>query len=487
MAELQDSTELLEVTTQHATRDIAETILKKRPKILGLGVYIWNARQSYDLVSLLKRLDPSLTIVLGGPEVSYESETQSICQLADHTIKGEADFLFRDFCRAYFSGTPNKEKFICGPLPDIKKIASPYRHYSAEDIKNRVIYVEASRGCPYKCEFCLSSLDKEVRSFDLEIFLNDMEFLIEKGVRQFKFVDRTFNLNFTTSGRILKFFLSRMQFGLFLHFEMVPDRLPAELQELIKQFPPGSLQFEIGVQTFTPEVAKRVSRQQNIPKTVENFQFLTNQTNVHIHSDLIVGLPGETLEGFQASFDALYALKPHEIQVGILKRLKGTPITRHDKEWQMIYQEDPPYTIVQTSTMPYEMLQRLTRFAKFWDLYANSGNFKKTMGIFKTLSEERTTPSIFAEILDFVAFLDTRHAQRHSIALLSLVESVWLYLTVEKRCNKNEVRNCLILDYAGPGKRDTPHFLRDETLPEMKKVFAPKNRTTPKRQEMHLS
>lgn len=486
MEELQERTEILELTTQHATRDIAETILKKNPQILGLGVYIWNTRQSYDLVSLLKRLRPDLKIVLGGPEVSFESENQAICQLADHTIKGESDFLFRDFCREVLSGaTPRK--FISGSLPDIKQIRSPYPFYSAEDIRHRVIYVEASRGCPYKCEFCLSSLDKEVRAFNLDLFVSDMEDLIQKGVRQFKFVDRTFNLNFSTSRRILEFFLSRMHLGLFLHFEMVPDRLPVELRELIAKFPPGSLQFEIGVQTFTPEVAKRVSRQQNIPKTEENFAFLTENTQVHIHSDLIAGLPGETLESFQASFDALCKLKPHEIQVGILKRLKGTPIIRHDQEWAMVYQEAPPFSILQTSTMPYETLQSISKFAKFWDLYSNSGNFRRTMPIFWALADQRETPSLFAEFWDFVVFLDQRHPQRHSIALLSLVESVWIYLTQSKGRDLQEVREALIADYAGPGKRDIPAFLRDGNERPKRLLRSPSKKHTPHRQQLHLA
>lgn len=481
MEELQERTEILELTTQHNTRDIAELLLAKSPEILGLGVYIWNTRQTYDLVSLLKRIRPSLKIVLGGPEVSYESESQALCQIADHTIKGESDFLFRDFCRNHFLGKPI-QKFVSGPLPEIQKIRSPYAFYTDEDIEHRVVYVEASRGCPYKCEFCLSSLDKEVRTFDLDAFLVDMETLIERGNRQFKFVDRTFNLNFTTSRKILEFFLKRIDKGLFLHFEMVPDRLPIELQDLIRQFPEGSLQFEIGVQTFTPDVAKRVSRQHNVAKTRENFHFLTEKTSVHIHSDLIVGLPGETLETFRMSFDALHALKPHEIQVGILKRLKGTPIIRHDKEWKMVYQEDPPFTVLSTATMPYDEVQRLTRFAKFWDLYSNSGNFRETMVLIEGLS-----PSLFDAFFEFVKYLEKRHPQRHSIALLSLVESVWIYLTEEKGLKREKVRAALIRDYAGPGKRSVPAFLEEVgDLPTERVLPQKKNGATPKRQGLHL-
>ena len=295
LKELQPLAGILEFTASQNPRDIAEAILATDPKIVGFGVYIWNTSQTYAVISVLKRIKPEILIVIGGPEVSYESTTQPICQLADFTFQGESDFLFYEFCKNYFE---NKKlptsKYISGPLPDILQIASPYSFYTDEDVRHRVLYVEASRGCPYKCEYCLSSLDKSVRNFDLDRFLGDMDSLIQRGARQFKFVDRTFNLSISTSSKILRFFLDRMSVGLFLHFEMVPDRLPSELRELIKLFPPGSLQFEVGIQTWNPEVAKNVSRRQDYSKIRENFEFLNNQTTVHLHTDLIAGLPGET-------------------------------------------------------------------------------------------------------------------------------------------------------------------------------------------------
>ena len=254
----------------------------------------------------------------------------------------------------------------------------PYEEYTDEDIAHRVIYVEASRGCPFTCEFCLSALEIPVRQFPLDEFLKAMQSLLDRGARQFKFVDRTFNLNLKVSRAILEFFLDRYEPGLFLHFEMIPDRLPESLRDIIARFPPGALQFEVGIQTFDPAVSERISRRQDVRKLEENLTFLREETGVHVHADLIVGLPGEDLETFAAGFNRLVALGPKEIQVGMLKRLRGTPIVRHDAEWQMVYSPHPPYEILQTRDLDAGMMSRMRRFAKFWDLIANSGNFVET-------------------------------------------------------------------------------------------------------------
>src|SRR5580704_4786779 len=159
---------------------------------------------------------------------------------------------------------------------------------------------------------------------------------------------------------------------------MIPDRLPEALRNVIAQFPPGALQFEVGVQTFNETVSKNISRRQDYARLEQNFHFLRRQTGVHVHADLIVGLPGETLESFAAGFDRLVALAPQEIQVGILKRLRGTPIVRHDQQWQMAYTAHPPYEILQNKLLDFAIMQRLRRFAKYWDLVGNSGNFVAT-------------------------------------------------------------------------------------------------------------
>lgn len=468
--ELQGQAQIAEYTISQNTRDITESILAKQPKLVGFGVYIWNTKQTYEVVSIIKKVAPEIKIVLGGPEVSHESESQEICQLADLTIKGEADFAFYEVCRSFLNaGAFPITKFLSAELPEISKLKLPYGFYSNDDIKNRVIYVEASRGCPYKCEYCLSSLDKSVRSFDTDLFLAEMQKLIENGVRQFKFIDRTFNLSISTSRKILQFFLDQMVTrtdvketgGLFLHFEMVPDRLPEELRDLIDQFPHGSLQFEVGIQTWNPEVARLVSRRQDYQKIKDNFAYLAEKRNVHTHADLIAGLPSETLESFAKGFDAVAELAPDEIQVGILKRLKGTPIIRHDLEWGMVYQDQPPFQILKTKTMSYETLQQIGRFSNFWDSVANSGNFNATMGLLKEIAKQRTDQSLYFEFNELVLFLSKRHPVGHSVALLNLLESVYLYLRDVKNLPIEIIKAALVEDYTGTQKRDLPKFLRN--------------------------
>jgi len=489
LRELQPRAQVLEWTIHASPRNVVEKILSHQPKIVGFGVYIWNTNETFQIVSILKKVAPEVTIVLGGPEVSYESETQAICKTADYVIKGEADHLFKEFCDKILVQNDKPElKFISGALPDITKIQSPYSLYTDEDIKNRIVYVEVSRGCPYKCEYCLSSLDKLVRSFNLDAFLADMDSLIVRGLRQFKFVDRTFNLSIQTSSKILEFFLERVHLNLFLHFEMVPDRLPNELKELIKKFPHGSLQFEVGIQTWNTDVAKNVSRRNDYTKVRENFQFLSNESGVHTHADLIVGLPGESVKSFGIGFDNLASCGPHEIQVGILKRLKGTPIVRHDREFQMVYQEHPPFQILRTKDISYAEMQQMNRFAKYWDLIANSGNFTNTTEWIRESAKTREDQSFFWEFFGLSEFMTLKFAETHSIALQSLLEALWTYLTDVKGLEKDMVRDLLLSDYMKDKPRNIPSFLRDgltETAYQLHHRTQAPGKNLPERQARH--
>jgi tRNA A37 methylthiotransferase MiaB len=494
LQELQPRAHILEWTIHASPRNVVEKILSYDPKIVGFGVYIWNTTETFQIVSILKKVAPEVTIVLGGPEVSheipFESQCQPICKIADYVIKGEADHLFHEFCvKALAQNEKPEQKFISGPLPDITQIQSPYSFYSDEDIKNRIVYVEVSRGCPFKCEYCLSSLDKVVRSFNLDQFLADMDSLIQRGTRQFKFVDRTFNLSIQTSSRILEFFLERIHLNLFLHFEMVPDRLPNELKELIKKFPHGVLQFEVGIQTWNVEVAKNVSRRNDYNKVRENFQFLALESGVHTHADLIVGLPGESLQSFGIGFDNLASCGPHEIQVGILKRLKGAPIVRHDREFQMTYQEQPPFQILCNKDISYTEMQRMNRFAKYWDLIANSGNFTNTTAWIKQQAEHREDKSFFWEFFALSEFLSSRFAETHSLALQSILEALWAYLTEVKSEEKPMVRDLLLSDYMRDKPRNVPGFLREglsETAYQLHHKSQGSDKALPERQQRHL-
>jgi hypothetical protein len=331
---------------------------------------------------------------------------------------------------------------MAADLPALNNLASPYELYTDDDLANRVIYVEASRGCPFTCEFCLSSLDIPVRAFNTEAFLASMQRLLDRGVKQFKFVDRTFNLHLPTSMGILQFFLDRWHEGLFLHFEMVPDRLPEQLRALIKQFPPGAVQFEVGIQTFDDATSKNISRRQNLDRLEDNFRFLREETGVHIHADLIVGLPGEGIESFGRGFDRLVKLNPQEIQVGILKRLRGTPIVRHDDEYRMVYAPHPPYEILSTRDISFPEMQRMRRFARYWDIVANSGNFTGTLQL---LWRDEASP--FHEFLRFSDWLHRTLRRTHMIALPVIAQSLFDFLIQESGMDRELAATTLETDW----------------------------------------
>jgi radical SAM superfamily enzyme YgiQ (UPF0313 family) len=319
---------LREFTIEQQPLTIVEELLAEEPTLIGFGVYIWNIAETTQVVALLRTLRPDLRIVIGGPEVSFEYEDTEIFRLCDHLIIGEGDVAFRELV-ADLSDGKTREKVVRPALPDITALRLPYDEYTDRDLRERMLYVEASRGCPFQCEFCLSSLDERVRAFPLDTFLAALKQLLDRGARGFKFVDRTFNLNIRTSVAILEFCLANYRPGFELHFEMIPDRLPVELRALLSQFPSGAVQLEIGIQTFDKAVLKNISRAQNFERLENNLRFLREETGVHVHSDLIFGLPGETVESFATGFDQLIAMKPGEIQIGFLKRLRGTPIIRH--------------------------------------------------------------------------------------------------------------------------------------------------------------
>jgi radical SAM superfamily enzyme YgiQ (UPF0313 family) len=570
LGNLQPRTVIAEFDINLRPLDIAEALLARNPRIIGFGIYIWNVAETTEVITAIKRVRPEITIILGGPEVSYETEQQLIVELADHVITGEADLKFAEVCgvllgtgpqvpvappltltlspgerrqhegasqssegglyspasglaqggntfvgdevtrlalnpktknetphvvtypkiipddasiateRRARSDAPYLPKIIPAELPDFSRLVLPYDFYTEADLAHRIVYVEASRGCPFTCEFCLSSLDIPVRQVPLDKFLDAMQRLLDRGLKQFKFVDRTFNLNIAVSKRLLEFFLARYQPGMFFHFEMIPDRLPAELREVIAKFPPGALQFEVGIQTFNPEVGSLISRRQNYDRLADNFHFLRKETGVHVHADLIVGLPGETLESFAAGFDRLIALGPQEIQVGILKRLRGTPIVRHDMEWLMVYNAHPPYEILQNKLLDFATMQRLRRFAKYWDVVGNSGNFVTTT----PLIWSNSTP--FASLLRFSDWLYTKVKRTDSIALVRLAELLFEFLTGELKLDVRSTAETLWQDWQLGGRWDPPEFLREFLTAKKAPRPAGKRNLLPKRQARHL-
>ena len=477
MGELRPQTALREYTIGRRPAELADELLALLgppqpgwPQVIGFGVYIWNVSQTCALVRLLKAARPALKVVLGGPEVSHEQDQQAIVALADHVITGWGDVSFPKLCRALLHGPLPLMKVIAGEQPPLDELALPYAEYSEADLAHRVLYVEASRGCPFKCEFCLSALDKTAWAFALEPFLAQLDQLYQRGARRFKFVDRTFNLKAEASARILQFFLDRLPAeplacalapDLFVHFELIPDQLPERLKTLIAQFPPGVLQFEIGIQSFNPEVQQRISRRQDHAKTLANLGWLVTHSQAHLHTDLIFGLPGETLASFAEGFDTLYALRPHEIQLGLLKRLRGTPIARHTEAWGMVYDTEPPYAVQQTSVLSRDQVQRFVRLARYWDLVANSGRFSRTLALLM----QGASP--FATFLAWSDWLWQRSGQTSGLSPEQLVDHLFDYLTgpgaqpgQDLQAVRDSVLGVLLADYLASGARARPRALR---------------------------
>ena len=463
-AGLRAQTQLREFVIQQRPTQIVEELLALEPKVIGLGVYIWNVVETTQVVRLLKTLRPDIKLVLGGPEVSFEVDSQEICRLADHVVTGWGDVSFPKLCRALLDGPQPLMKVIAGEQPALAELALPYNEYTAEDLAKRLLYVEASRGCPFKCEFCLSSLDKTAWAFELDAFMAEMEALYQRGARNFKFVDRTFNLKVDFSVRILQFFLDRMKDeagaimpspDLFVHFEVVPDSLHERLKELIVQFPAGSLQFEVGIQSFNPEVQQRISRKQDTARTADNLRWLVGKSQAHVHADLIFGLPGETLGSFADGFDKLFELAPHEIQFGILKRLRGTPITRHTAAYAMVYDPQTPYTVLQTGAVDFTTMQRVKRFARYWEMVANSGRFASALSLLLSPG------SAFHHFLNFSDWLWKTTGKTHEFALEKLVDLLHEHLTTERGLNASEAGLVLLADYRASGARGKPHCLSE--------------------------
>jgi len=439
LGSLETQCEIIEFALRQPLCEKIEPILAAHPRILGVSVSIWNHLATIELLEGLekewKKREEDLTkntkeeggrpiVVLGGPEVSYLPADADIFKFADYIIRGEGETAFRALCEGAFQG----ENKVFNVQDNLTEIKTAYHLYTDEDIAQKLIYVESSRGCPFECEFCLSAVKSKesagaVREFPLESFLADMDTLVNRGVKTIKFLDRTFNANINRAVKICEFFLQKLEeraraghAPFVVHFEMVPSLFPEELCEILAQFPQDSLRLEIGIQTLNPEVCARIRRPGwrnqsiNPEKELETIRFLRKKTNAIIHADLIAGLPGEDLQSFGRGFDRLWQAVSEvrsekgevrseeredgkerrekserrndergekkarvEIQLGILKQLPGAPISRHNETFGMRYNCKPPYNIEETSSLSVDDLQRIKNFAAFWERLVNRG------------------------------------------------------------------------------------------------------------------
>ena len=478
MGPLRSDTILKEFLIQDDPLRVAEDILSGNPKIVALSVSIWNASPTARIITLLKRINPGIRIVIGGPEVRWAEKPLSE---EDVLVRGEGELIFPEICRKLLSGKA-VPPIVDGGYPELDSLVLPYDEYSDEDLKQRIIYVESSRGCPFSCEFCLSSREKKVRNFNLDRLLPAFERLIERGCRGFKFIDRTFNLDFESCSRILDFFYERWpredsgalvsplasrQAALgvnrgesfFLHFEVVPDRFEERLLKSLSRFPPGGIQLEMGIQTLNPEIGSLISRKVDPLVTAKNLKLIRGRTGAHVHADLIIGLPGEDENSFAESFDKLRDMHPDEIQIGILKLLPGAPIARHVEEYKLIFNPEPPYDILSSSCISFPRMQQLKRLARYYDIFVNSGKFTSAMEVI--MESGVCGESAFFSFDAFSQWLYGRSGQDYGISQQRQYAFVLEYLSKWMKIPQDKAGEMLIRDYLKLGKeRYLPECLR---------------------------
>ena len=456
---LQADSALLEFDLQKSPADAAAELLALAPRIVGLGAYLWNGAQTAALLAALRGAAPGLVLVLGGPEVSFEAETHPLTPLADFVLCGEADLAFADLCRAVLAGTPPREKILRAPPPEPLRLALPYPLYSDHDLATRFTYVEASRGCPFGCEYCVSAIERGVRRFDWPRLQPAYADLLARGARRFKFVDRTFNLDIAFGREILEFFYAQavtlLPPQLQVHLEITPACLTEPWRELLRRAPPGLLRLEVGVQTFDEALNASIGRQQSAAAAEDALRFLRTETDGLIHADLIAGLPGQTLDLFAADFDRLVRLQPHELQVGILKRLRGTTIARHDAEWDVRWNPAPPYDILANKLLDATTLEQLKRFGRFWELLGNRGRFEHTLPLLWSAPGD----SPYARVWKLCDHLFQRFGKTHGIPLFELAYALFEHMVAGLGLDKARVAGALRADLARSGALHLPNWI----------------------------
>ena len=391
--------EIAEYTINHPIGDILEGIYKEKPDVLCFSCYIWNMRYVAELMQEYHKLCPDVPIWVGGPEASYETEDF----LAEHPeitgiMVGEGEQTFLELCRHYeeekdtdalaeIAGIVYRRgEEICHTKVratlDMSEI--PFCYGQIEDFKNRIIYYESSRGCPFRCSYCLSSIEKQLRFRDIELVKQELAFFIEKKVPQVKFVDRTFNCNHEHAMTIWRFIKERDNGITNFHFEVSADLLTEEELALIATMRPGLIQLEIGVQSTNEATIEEIHRTMKLNRLKEVVLAIQKGQNIHEHLDLIAGLPYEDYGTFAKSFDEIYALKSNQLQLGFLKVLKGSYMYEHAEEYELVYRSNPPYEVLRTKWLDFAEVLKIRQVEEMLEVYYNSGQYEVTMKMIET-------------------------------------------------------------------------------------------------------
>ena len=390
--------DIKEFSINDRVENILEGIIEEKPDVVAFSCYIWNMEFVNRLAELIKLVDPKIEILYGGPEVSYEGKEFLENHEGEYVIVGEGEKTFREF--VLYKLGEGKIEDIKGlnykrdgkvfenpkrPEMDMNELVFPYTY--EEDINNKIVYYEASRGCPFKCKYCLSSVMHGVRFLDVERVKKELKYFMERGLKLVKFVDRTFNCNREYTVELLKY-LSEQETETRFHFEVAADLLTEEQIEILNNAPKGRFQLEVGVQTTNNEVLHNINRYITYENIKEKVLKVAAGKNVMQHLDLIAGLPGEDLESFKKSFNDVHAIRPDEIQLGFLKLLKGSSMREEAEKWGIVYSPYAPYEIIRSKDISYEELLLLKKVEAMVDKYYNSCKFNNVIKFFLNIYEK---------------------------------------------------------------------------------------------------
>lgn len=413
--EYKGSIEIVEYTINHYQEYILTEIYKKKPDVIAFSCYIWNFQYVKDIIQDLRKLLPQLPIWAGGPEVSYEvkeflEENQAFTGL----MYGEGEITFRHLMKHYIEEKTKEElqqikgiayrnskgEIIVNPPQELMNMSDiPFCYEEMEDFKNRIVYYETSRGCPFSCSYCLSSVEKKVRFRDLDLVKKELQFFIDQKVPQVKFVDRTFNCNHDHGMAVWKYIQEHDEGITNFHFEVSADLLNEEELALMKSMRPGLIQLEIGVQSTHLPTIYEINRTMDFTILKDIVIKIKEGKNIHQHLDLIAGLPFEDYSRFIQSFNDVYELKPEQLQLGFLKILKGSQMHKKAKEYEIIHKTKPTYEVMSTKWLSYDELLEIKKVEEMVEVYYNSGQFQITLPL---LEKEFTSPfMLFKSLGDF--------------------------------------------------------------------------------------
>ncbi|MGL4773572.1 MAG: B12-binding domain-containing radical SAM protein, partial [Clostridium sp.] len=464
--------EIKEFSINDRDERVLEEIIAERADVIAFSTYIWNVEMVIRLSNLIKRVNENIEILYGGPEVSYDSMNFLRDNIGEYVIDGEGEETYREFIEFKLGEKDikgirglvyreNDEVRFNGnrPLMNMDKIVFPYEE--DEDLSNKIVYYEGSRGCPFNCKYCLSSTTHGVRFHNIERVKKELQYFIDKKVRLVKFVDRTFNCNAKYSMGIWEFLIEAETDTQF-HFEISADILKKEELELLRKAPENRFQFEVGVQTTNDEVLHNINRFVNFSKIKEKVEELLSIKNIKQHLDLIAGLPGENYESFKKSFNDVHSIKPEEIQLGFLKLLKGSSMREEAEKWGMKFSPYPPYEILKTDDINYEELNELKKVEEMVDKYYNSQKFNNVLNYFYEKYENG-----YAFFYDLSKFFNAKGYFNRNIGN-SEYYKVFLDFNKEILNGDNRfLKEILRYDYLHFNKkRGIPEFLRSDLTKE---------------------